>query len=53
MATVKEQNILDAVSAVNNGAKRVVTAASYEVHPLTLFRHLNSAQSHKVSKIPA
>ena len=53
MATVHEQNIRDAIAAVENGEKQGVAAAAFNVHPSTLSRRLRGATNHKASKIDA
>ena len=51
MATVKEQNIRDAIAAVGNGASHAAACRDFAIHPSTLCRRLYSSTSHQGSKI--
>ena len=53
MATVKEQKIRDAISAVENGQQQKEAAELYGVHPSTLSRRLRGATNYKASKTEA
>jgi len=53
MATVKEQKIRDAISAVENGQQQKEAAELHGVYPLTLPRRLRGVTNYKVSKTEA